>query len=149
MKLHLSMGVLLWICCMFSGHLFLGTPLSGCSCIFQQSADLNFKNFPFGGYHAPTSQSHWTKQTVKNWIFGEKRKWLDKSQKVCYVWAKKGGVMCDTIEEWRKIWRRTDLCFEKWHNNWGEFLPNTRKSQNLQFSGLFLIKVFNVSAKKL
>ena len=57
--------------------------------------------------------------------------------------------MCDTIEEWRKIWRRTDLCFEKWHNNWGEFLPNTRKSQNLQFSGLFLIKVFNVSAKKL
>ena len=34
-------------------------------CIFQQSTDLNFKIFPFIVYHRATSQSYWTKQTVK------------------------------------------------------------------------------------
>ena len=30
LKLHFSMGVLLYICCIFSEHLFLRTPLGGC-----------------------------------------------------------------------------------------------------------------------
>ena len=34
-------------------------------CIFQQSTDLNFEDFPFGVYHGTTQWSHWTKQTVK------------------------------------------------------------------------------------
>ena len=25
------------------------------------------------------------------------------------------GVMFDGIEDWCKIWRKTDLCFQKWH----------------------------------
>ena len=29
---HLGMGVLLWICCIFSEHLFFRTPLGGCFC---------------------------------------------------------------------------------------------------------------------
>ena len=37
-------------------------------CIFQRSADIKFKNFPFGVYHGATPQSHWTKQTAKKLI---------------------------------------------------------------------------------
>ena len=29
---HFGMGVLLWICCIFSEHLFFRTPLGGCFC---------------------------------------------------------------------------------------------------------------------
>ena len=32
LKLHFGMGVLLQICCIFSEHLFLRTPLDGCFC---------------------------------------------------------------------------------------------------------------------
>ena len=35
LKPHFGMGVLLWICCIFWEHLFLGTPLGGCFCIIQ------------------------------------------------------------------------------------------------------------------
>ena len=42
-------------------------------------------------------------------------------------------VLCHNTEEWRKIWRGTDLCLEKWHQEFGEFWPNTRKSQSLHF----------------
>ena len=57
-------------------------------------------------------------------------------------------VTCHNTEEWCKIWGWTDLCFEKWHEEFGGFWPNTQKSQNLNFNGLLLIKVYNVSAKK-
>ena len=30
------------------------------------------------------------------------------------------GVMCHNTEEWWKIWGGTDLCFEKWHEEFGE-----------------------------
>ena len=30
--------------------------------------------------------------------------------------------MFDCIEDWCKIWRRTDLCFLKWHEEFGKFL---------------------------
>ena len=33
LKSHFGMGAFLWICCIFSEHLFLGTPLDGCFCI--------------------------------------------------------------------------------------------------------------------
>ena len=60
--------------------------------------------------------------------------------KVYYVWAKKGRrVMCHNTGEWCKIWGGNDLCLEKWHEEFGEFWPNTRKSQNLLFNGLLLV----------
>ena len=59
------------------------------------------------------------------------------------------GVMCHYTEEWCKIWGRTNLCFEKWHKEFGKFWPNTRKSQNLHFNRLLLTKVYNVWAEKL
>ena len=43
--------------------------------------------------------------------------------KVYYVLAKKSaGELCVII---RNIWRRTDLCFEKWHEESGIFWTNT------------------------
>ena len=70
--------------------------------------------------------------------------------KVYYVWVKKGkGAVCHKTEEWCKIWGGMDLCFEKLHEEFGEFWPNTRKSQNLHFNGVLLTKVYNVWAKKL
>ena len=51
---------------------------------------------------------------------------------------------CHNTQEWCTIWRGTDLCFEKWHEELYEFW----KYQNLHFSGLFLTKVYNVWAKK-
>ena len=29
--------------------------------------------------------------------------------------------MFDTTEDWCKIWRNTDLCFQKWHGEFGKF----------------------------
>ena len=31
------------------------------------------------------------------------------------------GVMFDGTEDWYKIWRKTDLCFQKWHEEFGKF----------------------------
>ena len=66
---------------------------------------------------------------------------------VYYVWAKRVHRSHNN-EEWCKIWRGTDLYFEKWHEEFCEFWPNSRKTQNLKFSGLILTKVYNVWAKK-
>ena len=35
------------------------------------------------------------------------------------------GVMFHNYEEWYKIWVVTHLCFEKWHEKFGKFWPNT------------------------
>ena len=44
--------------------------------------------------------------------------------------------------------KRNWLVFKKWHKDFGEFWPNTRKSQNLDFNGLLLIKVYSFWGKK-
>ena len=46
------------------------------------------------------------------------------------------GVMCHNIEEWCKLWGGTDLCFEKWNEEFGKFWLNTWNSQNLYCNGL-------------
>ena len=48
--------------------------------------------------------------------------------KVCNVWPKKyRGVVFHDNEEWCKIWRKTDLWFEKWHEEFGKFSPEHSK----------------------
>ena len=37
------------------------------------------------------------------------------------------GVMFDGTEDWCKIWRKTDLCFQKWHEEFGRFSPEHSK----------------------
>ena len=52
--------------------------------------------------------------------------------------SKKYRVVCHNSKKWYKIWGGTDLCFEKWHQEFGKYWPNAQKSQNLQFNGLIL-----------
>ena len=56
--------------------------------------------------------------------------------KVYNAWAEKyRGVMFDSTEYWCKIWRETDLCFQKWHEEFSKFsTEHFRKSQNLGLS---------------
>ena len=37
------------------------------------------------------------------------------------------GVIFHDTEEWCKIWRTTDLWFEKWHEEFGKFSPEHSK----------------------
>ena len=41
------------------------------------------------------------------------------------------GVMFHGTEYWCKIWRKTDLCFEKWHGESGKFWPEHSKVSKL------------------
>ena len=90
----------------------------------------------------------------KNWLLAPKMRWAIcwilmwavASLKICTLMCyfcrnyimlepkKYRGVMYHNTEEWCKIWRGTELCFDKW--------PNTRKSQNLHFNELLLIRVY-------
>ena len=45
--------------------------------------------------------------------------------------------MFDGTEYQCNIWRKTDLCFQKWHEEFSKFLPeHVRKSKNWGFDGL-------------
>ena len=55
------------------------------------------------------------------------------------------GVMFDGTEYWWKIWRKTDLCFQKWHGEFSKFSPDhVQKSKNWGFYWVHLWKVENV-----
>ena len=63
--------------------------------------------------------------------------------KLYYVWAKEKfrSVIYHNIEERYKIGVGTNLCFEKWHEEFGRFFLNCQNSQNLDSNGLLLSKV--------
>ena len=87
----------------------------------------------------------WALDNLKNLHFNELL-----SNKVHNVWAKKSmrGVLLDGAEYWCNIWRKSDLCFQKWHEEFSKFSPeNVRKSENWNFDGILLSKVENVWAK--
>ena len=78
------------------------------------------------------------------------------------------GIILHDTEGWCKTWRKTDLWFEKWHEEFGKFLLEhskvsqlglwwdpfiqSRKCTSLKFAedfnGLFFTKVYNLWAKK-
>ena len=31
------------------------------------------------------------------------------------------GIMFDRTKDWYNIWKKTDLCFQKWHEEFGKF----------------------------
>ena len=94
----------------------------------------------------------------KNWVLVPKMTWricyassgksdnlhfgLLLLSKVYYVWGK-SRIICHNTAEWCKLWKETDLCFEKWHNEFDEFWPSTWNSQNLYFNGVPLATLFN------
>ena len=45
---------------------------------------------------------------------------------------KYGGVIFHDTEEWCKIWRKTDLLLEKWHEEFGKFSPEHSKVSKLE-----------------
>ena len=84
------------------------------SCKIGRGIDLSFQNWheefdEFWPEHSKVSKictlmgSFWSKYL----IFGLKRY---------------RGVTLDGTEDWCKIWRKTDLCFEKWRDKFGKFL---------------------------
>ena len=53
--------------------------------------------------------------------------------------------MFDDTEYWCKIWRKTDVCFQRGHEQSSKFSPEyIRKSRNWDFDGILLSKVENV-----
>ena len=58
------------------------------------------------------------------------------------------GFMFDGTEYWCKIWRKTDLHFQKWYEQFSKFSPNhVQKCKNWDFYGILLSKVENVWAQ--
>ena len=56
-------------------------------------------------------------------------------------------VMFGSTEYWCKIWRKTDACFQKWHEEFSKFSPEqTWNSKNWDFDGILLSTVENVWA---
>ena len=58
-------------------------------------------------------------------------------------------VIFHDAKEWCKIWRKTDLWFGHWHEEFGKFSPGTWKFQNWDFNGILLSRVGNVWASNL
>ena len=51
-------------------------------------------------------------------------------------------VISHDNKEWCKVWRKTDLWFWIWHEEFIEFSPNHSKVWKFLFDGLFLSKVY-------
>ena len=76
---------------------------------------------------------HWRviQNLKKNWVVVWKMTWviwriltqaLESFTKVYNVWSKRyRRVMLDGTENWCKIWRKTDLWFGKWREEFGKF----------------------------
>ena len=43
------------------------------------------------------------------------------------------GVMFGGTEYWCKIWRKTDLCFQKWHEEFSKFSPGTFENLKIRW----------------
>ena len=41
------------------------------------------------------------------------------------------GVIFDGTQDWYKVWKKTDLCFQKWHEEIGKFSPEHLKVSKL------------------
>ena len=84
--------------------------------------------------------------------------------KVFNCWPEKyGGVIFNDIERWCRIWRKTDLWFGKWHEEYGKFsaenwkvsklgfwwdpLIQSRKSKSLKLTEELCVMTMNINAK--
>ena len=53
--------------------------------------------------------------------------------------------LLDGNEYWCNIWRKTDLCFQKSHEEFSKFSrDDVQKSKNWEFDGILLSKVQNL-----
>ena len=49
------------------------------------------------------------------------------------------AVMLDGTQDWYNVWRKTDLCFQKWHEEFGKFSPEYLKVSKLGPSWHFFV----------
>ena len=89
----------------------------------------------------------WLKKLKKNWFVVSKMTriwwnliWALKSPKnlhydmsfpVMFDLKKSSGVIFHDTREWCKIWRKTDFCFQKWHEEFEKFSPEHLKVSKL------------------
>ena len=57
--------------------------------------------------------------------------------------------MCHDTKEWRKIWRKNELWFQKWHKEFGELSPENSKTLKIRTLIDKESKEYNVLAKKI
>ena len=98
----------------------------------------------------------WTKgahQSAKFQTFDCSRKispnlYFDRLLKVYKILAKKyRGVISHDPEDWCKIWRKTDLLFQKWHE-FGDFWPKHSKASKICiFIGFYCPKYLKFDLK--
>ena len=103
----------------------------------------------------------WIDSSIQNWHEEFDKFWCEHLEiwKICTLmgifWKnykmfelkKYRGVMFDGTKNWCNIWRKTDLYFQKWHNEFSTFSPeHVWKSKNWDFDGVLLFKVENVWA---
>ena len=96
--------------------------------------------------------SNWTDLDLSTWKFGKIiilmgffwTKYIIFDVKKCR-W-----VMFGRTEYWWNIWRKTDLLFQKWHEEFSKFSPeHIWRSKNWNFNGILLFKVENIWAENL
>ena len=90
---------------------------------------------------------------LKNWHEECDEFWHEHSKisKICslvgFFWTKyimfelkkHKRVLLDSTEDWCNIWRKTDLCFQKWHKQFSKFSPeHVRKSKNWDWWDCFI-----------
>ena len=89
-----------------------------------------------------------THLSVQNWHEEFDEFWHEHSKisNICtlmgYFWPKYimfekkkyRGVLLDDIEYWCNIWRKNDLCFQIWHEEFSKFLAEHLKMSKLVFS---------------
>ena len=105
----------------------------------------------------------WHEEFNKSWI--EHTKISNIFPLLCCFWPKYvklqlrkyRGVMFDGTVYWCKIWRKTDFCFQKWHEEFGKFsrehlkvsksglwwdsFIQSRKCMSLKFTGEFFLMI--------
>ena len=97
--------------------------------------------------------------SFQNWHEKFDRLWPEQSKisKICtlmgYFWPKYimfelkqcRGIMFDDTKYLCEMWRKNDLCFQKWHKEFSKFSPeHVRKSENCDFYWFLLSEVENV-----
>ena len=58
------------------------------------------------------------------------------------------GVMSHDTKQWCKIWRETDLLFQKWRENWWILTRALESLKTLFFDWFLLCKVYKIWPKK-
>ena len=59
--------------------------------------------------------------------------WFYCAKYLMFDLKKYGGVIFHNTEGWCKIWRKTDLWFGKWHEEYGKFSPEQLKVSKLAY----------------